>query len=120
MVTIEIVDGTLVLEVHGLDKLWSLRSTLRIPITHVKKAESAAGLERGWFDGLKLGGTFIPGVLTAGTFYNRDGFVFWDVHDNARAIRIALEDETYHELIVEVESPETAVITINNAIKHAT
>ncbi len=120
MVTIEITDGTLVLDVHGLDKLWSLRSTLRIPLAHVKSAETAAGLERGWFDGLKLGGTFIPGVLTAGTFYTRDGFVFWDVHDNARAIRIALEDETYRELIVEVESPETAVTTINHAIKRAT
>ena len=119
MVTIEIIDGTLLLDVHGLDKLWSLRSTLRIPLTHVKGATSAAGLERDWFDGLKLGGTFIPGVLTAGTFYNRDGFVFWDVHDSARAIRIALEHETYRELIVEVESPETAVATINNAVSGA-
>ena len=116
MVTIEITDGTLVLEVHGMDKLWSLRSTLRIPLEHVKGAESATGLERGWFDGLKLGGTFIPGLFTAGTFYHRDGLVFWDVHDNARAIRISLEHETYRELIVEVENPESAISTVNNAI----
>ncbi len=119
MVTIEIIDEMLVLDVHGLDKLWSLRSTLRIPLAHIKSAESAAGLERSWFDGLKLGGTFIPGLLTAGTFYNRDGFVFWDVHDSARAIRIALEHETYRELIVEVENPESAVATITNARKRS-
>lgn len=117
MVSVEIAGDMLVLEVHGLDKLWSLRSTLHIPLSHVTKAETAEGAERGWFQGIRLGGTFVPGVLTAGTFYQKDGFVFWDVHDSAKAIRISLNHETYHELVVEVASPNDAVTTINSAIK---
>lgn len=116
MVTIQIADDMLVLDVQGLDKLWSLRSTLRIPLAHVKGAASAAGVERGWFQGLRVGGTFIPGLLTAGTFYQKEGFVFWDVHDSENAIRIGLDHEHYKELIVEVENPVVAVETINNAI----
>ncbi|MEP6779249.1 MAG: hypothetical protein ABJC26_05110 [Gemmatimonadaceae bacterium] len=116
MVTIQIADDMLVLDVQGLDKLWSLRSTLRIPLAHVTSVEAAAGAKQGWFDGLRLGGTFIPGLLRAGTFYQNEGLVFWDVHNRENAIRIGLDDEHYKGLIVEVENPAAAVETIKNAI----
>jgi hypothetical protein len=118
MVTVGISEGMLVIDVQGLDKLWSLRSTLRIPLTHITGAEIEAGPALGWFDGLRLAGTFLPGVLSAGTFYHRDGLVFWDVHDRANAIRIMLEHETYKELVVEVADPADAVKRITAAIKH--
>jgi hypothetical protein len=116
MVTIELHDEQLVLEVLGLDKLWSLRSTLRIPLAHVRKAEDASGASLGWFEALKLGGSALPGLLTAGTFYHHGGLVFWDVHRGESAIRITLEHETYRELVVEVEDPADAIAKINAAV----
>ena len=53
----------------------------------------------------------MPGVITAGTFYQHGKRVFWDVHDPERVIVIALKDERYDELIIEVADP-VAVINL--------
>jgi hypothetical protein len=54
-------------------------------------------------------GTQLPGVVTAGQFYQHGQRVFWDVHDPAKSIIIELHDERYGELIVEVTDPLSAV-----------
>ena len=109
MVTLTIDGSMLVLEVQGLDKLWSLRSRLDIPLVHVKSIRPDPGAARHWFEGLRLAGTYIPGVLTAGTFYEQGGLVFWDVHNPEHAIAIELSHERYQRLIVEVADPAAAI-----------
>ena len=61
----------------------------------------------------------IPGVLTAGNFYQQGGIVFYDVHDPERTVVLELEHETYKRLIVEVEDPEQTRAMIDRAIKAA-
>ena len=109
MVTITIEGAKVILEVEGLDKLWSFRSRLTIPLAHIRgvRAEPEAG--RRWFHGIKVAGTNVPGFLAAGTFYHEGGLVFWDVHDPDKAIAIDLSDERYQRLIVEVADPPAAI-----------
>jgi len=66
---------------------------------------------------MRLPGSFIPGVLTAGTFYQHGEFTFWDVHDPDKTIVITLHDETYGRLVVEVQNPEAAISDISTALK---
>ena len=47
--------------------------------------------------------------MTAGTFFEQGGLVFWDVHNPKNAVAIDLEHERYERLIVEVEDPMAAV-----------
>jgi len=55
----------------------------------------------------------LPGVITAGTFYQGSGQkVFWDVHDPAKSIIIDLHDDRFDELIVEVPDPTFTVAQI--------
>lgn len=61
-------------------------------------------------------GTNIPGVLTAGTFYQHGKRVFWDVHDPENTVVIALIDERYDELIVEVAELNAAVELVKAAL----
>jgi len=61
-------------------------------------------------------GTNIPGVLTAGTFYQNGQRVFWDVHNPENTIVIGLHDEQYNELIVEVPDPRAALELIGRAM----
>ncbi|HEV2398575.1 MAG TPA: hypothetical protein VGS27_16645 [Candidatus Sulfotelmatobacter sp.] len=61
-------------------------------------------------------GTNVPGVITAGTFYEDDKRVFWDVHHPEKTIVIDLHDERYSELIVEVADPDAAVKLIQSAL----
>jgi hypothetical protein len=116
MVDLTLVDGKLALHVHGMDKLWALKSTLEIPLAQVAGIRADAAIAHGWWHGFRMPGTNIPGVITAGTFYHDGKRVFWDVHDPDKAIVIDLRDETYQQLIVEVADPEAAVELVKDAL----
>ena len=117
MVTITIQDDKALFEVEGWDKLWSLRSRLEIPLSHVKGARVDPHPAMGWFQGLKLGGTDVPNIFRAGTFYQEGDFVFWDVHHPEKTIVVELEHERYGKLIIEVEDSRAAVDMLNRAIR---
>lgn len=117
MVEITITADAILFEVEGWDKIWSLRSKLTIPLTHIRDAYSDPEPAMGWFDGLKISGTAVPNIFRAGTFYQEGEWVFWDVADPENTIVIELEHERYKKLIVEVENPPREVKKIKAAIK---
>lgn len=118
MVSISVAGDMLRLDVEGADKLWALKSSLEIPLRHVVAIRADTAIARGWWHGLRMPGTNIPGVLTAGTFYQDGKRVFWDVHDPDKTVVIELRDERYNELIIEVEDPQAAVEMVNAALSN--
>ena len=112
-----VVEGDRVrFEVEGWDKLWALKSRLEIPLAHIQSVRADPEPARGWWHGLRLPGTQIPGLLTAGSFYQHGGFVFYDVHDPERTVVIELDHEHYQRLVIEVESPDDVVARLRSAI----
>ena len=109
MVELSIANGNLELHVRGMDQLWALKSSLEIPLRHIAGIRADPSVARGWWHGIRMPGTNLPGVLTAGTFYQHGKRVFWDVHNPENTVVIELHDERYDELIVEVANPELAV-----------
>ena len=65
MTIVSVSEGNLIVEVEGWDKLWSLHSRLVIPIQHVTGICADAKIAEGWWHGLRVGGTNLPGVITA-------------------------------------------------------
>jgi hypothetical protein len=116
MVSISIDSDHLHLEVKGLDKLWAFKSQLDIPLRHVLNVRHDPSAVSGWWHGFKLIGTQLPGVITAGQFYQHGQRVFWDVHDPEKSIIIQLHDDRFDELIVEVDDPMFAVEQIKACI----
>ena len=115
-----VVEGDRVrFEVEGWDKLWAVKSQLEIPLTHVRAVRADPEPARGWWHGVRLPGTQIPGLLTAGSFYQSGGFVFYDVHDPERTVVIELDHEHYQRLVIEVASPADVVETLRSAIATA-
>ena len=117
MAQVTIDDSNLVVEVEGMDKLWSLKSRLTIPLGHVRGATAdpgIAGENAGW----KVGGARIPGVITAGTFQQDGERVFWDVRDRTKAVVIELHDETYARLVIQVADPRATVELVEGACAH--
>jgi hypothetical protein len=109
MTTIEIVEGRLKIEIIGWDKIWSLKSNLDFPLEHVVRARRwDKERDKGWW-GIRAPGTYVPGVIVAGTYHRTGEHVFYDVHDFARAIVIELEDEWYARLVVQVANPDAAL-----------
>lgn len=115
MVDLKIANGVLTLHVHGADKLWALKSSLEIPLQHIRGIRADPEVARGWWHGVRMPGTNVPGVLTAGTFYQHGQRIFWDVHNPENTVVIELHDERYNELIVEVADPAAAVETVKAA-----
>jgi len=116
LVDLSIAEGKLTLHVRGADKLWAFRSTLEIPLVHIASVRADPEAARGWYHGIRMPGTNVPGVITAGTFYQEGKRVFWDVHQPEKTIVIELHDERYNHLVVEVADPEEAVKLIQNAL----
>jgi len=110
------MDGKLTLHVRGADKLWAFKSSLEIPLVHIAGVRADPEVAHGWYHGIRMPGTNVPGVITAGTFYQDGKRVFWDVHHPEKTIVIDLHDERYSELVVEVDDPEAAVKVIQTAL----
>jgi len=116
MVELAVGEGKLTMHVQGADKLWAFKSSLEIPLVHIAGIRADPEIAHGWWHGVRLPGTNVPGVITAGTFYQDGKRVFWDVHNPANTVVITLRDERYEELVVEVANPQAAVKMIQDAL----
>jgi hypothetical protein len=115
MATIRI-DGTdLTIDVQGLDRLWTFKSRLTIPMAHVRGATADPSIARE-YKGWRGPGTLLPGFLVAGTFHHEGKKVFWDVHNRDKAVVIELEDDSYQRLVIEVDDPRATVELIERAV----
>ena len=115
MATISIDGADLTIDVQGMDKFWSLKSRLTIPMAHVRGATadpSIASEPKGWWGP----GTHVPGVIVAGTFHQDGKRVFWDVHNKDKVVVIELKDDTYQRLVIEVDDPRATVELIEGAV----
>ncbi|HYV74595.1 MAG TPA: hypothetical protein VFB24_10085 [Candidatus Binatia bacterium] len=113
---LSIAEGKLTLNIRGADKLWAFKSSLEIPLVHIAGVRADPETARGWYHGIRMPGTNVPGVITAGTFYQDGRRVFWDVHDPEKTVAIDLHDERYSQLIVEVADPDAAIKLIQSAL----
>jgi len=108
MVTIERKNDNFVFEINGWHKLWALKSELVIPIENIIDAYSNEE-NLNWMWALRMPGTHIPGIITAGTYIQKDGTIFCDVVHRENSIVVELHDEFYKKLIIEVENPQSAI-----------
>jgi hypothetical protein len=116
MAEVELAQDALIVHVEGMDRLFALRSRLEIPLTHVAAAEADPQEARRRWHGIMERGIWVPGSITAGTYYQEGELVFWDVHDPQKTVVIRLKDERYRQLVIEVEDPEATVARINEAV----
>ena len=115
MATIRIDDDHLVVQLAGINRLWALRSGLRVPLAHVRGATFDPGVVRER-KGLRAPGLHIPGVAAVGTFYRNGEKLLWEVYRGRRAVVLQLADESYDRVVVEVGDPRAVVAAINAAL----
>ena len=108
MVKIERQGDNVVFTVLGLHKLWAFKSNLTIPFDHITNVHADLSSLNGW-KGFRMPGTYIPFVISAGTFRHSGSKDFWDVTDAKKALIVELKDEEYDKLFIEVEDTEAAI-----------
>ncbi len=117
MVDVTIEGGRAAFNVEGMHKLWSFRSRLEIPLTHILDVEANVDQVGRWWHGIKMLGTDVPGLFAGGTFYYHGELVFWDVTDPAKTVIVSLDHERYRKLILEVADPAETVAKLRAAVK---
>jgi hypothetical protein len=116
---IEITPTSLVVHIHGADQFFALKSRLEVPLEHIAGVDASVPEAHQIWHGLRLGGTNLPGVITAGRYLQHGEWAFWDVHDPDKAIAIRLHDEHYAKLVIGVDDPAATAKAIAAAIRPA-
>lgn len=114
---VHIKGDRLIVTPRGLDKLWSLRRQIDVPLEHVKAATADPLIARGPLRGVRWPGTYVPGLITAGTFYYEGERAFWLVHNPNKVVVIDLDYEYFARLILEVDNPRDVVQMIHHAAR---
>ncbi|MFN8249745.1 MAG: hypothetical protein U0T68_12390 [Ferruginibacter sp.] len=90
-------------QIKGLHKLWAVKSEINIPAEHIVKAYRNED-EISSFVGIRMPGTHIPGIITAGSFMVDGGTIFCDFSNRDNLVIVELKDEKYKKLVIEVEN----------------
>jgi hypothetical protein len=114
--SIEIADHELIVHIRGIDRLVALETRIAIPLQHIASVELNPREAHDIFHGLRMGGTNVPGVITAGRFVQQGEWSFWDVHDPNKSIAIRLHDDAYAKLVIGVDEPESTLSAIRAAL----
>src|SRR5215208_532935 len=69
MAEVELAQDALIVHVEGMDQLFALRSRLEVPLSHVAGAEADPQEARRRWHGIMEREIWVPGPITAGTFY---------------------------------------------------
>jgi hypothetical protein len=117
MAEIEITATSLIVHIGGVDSFFALKSQLEVPLEHIAAVDASPPEAHQIWHGLRVGGTNLPGVITAGRFIQHGEWAFWDVHDPGRAIAIRLHDDHYAKLIIGVDDPATTAAAIAAAVQ---
>jgi len=117
MTKITIKDGCVHIVMKGVHKILALKSSMNIPLGHIKSIEVRPPEAHDWFHGLKVG-TNYPGVVTDGTFFSTNGTSFFNITDADKTIALHLHDETYQHVYVQAvdETPEALAQRIQQAV----
>ena len=117
MAEIEITPTSLVVHINGADQFFALKSRLEVPLEHIAGVDASVPEAGQIWHGLRMGGTNLPGVITAGRYLQHGEWAFWDVHDPDKAIAIRLHDEHYAKLVIGVDDPAATASAIASAIR---
>ncbi len=120
MVDVDITKTEVVLRVRGLHKLWAFKSEVRIPLAELKLIEQGVDPEARAMRSLslRLPGTSVPLLITAGSFRVDGQWAFWDVAGNGgNAVTFLTAGHRYAQVVVDVADPRTTVEAVQRAIR---
>ncbi|MGB3055549.1 MAG: hypothetical protein WBB52_11920 [Acidimicrobiales bacterium] len=107
-------DDRLLVRPVGFMRFWALSRGVDVPVTAV----SAVGVadRNSVRIGFRAPGTYLPGVMTAGTYRSHGEKDLWLVGRARQVVVISLHDEAFTNLVVQVEDPEAAVEALRAAM----
>lgn len=107
-------DDRLLIRPVGLMRLWALSSGINVPVTAI--VDVGVSERKGLVKGFRAPGTYVPGVMTAGTFRSRGERDLWMAGRAEKVLVIELHDQRFRHVVVQVEDPEAATEALRAAM----
>ncbi len=119
MATVTIEGDRLIVDLSGWEAVFALKRRIDVPISSISSAR-AGTLTSKRPNGLRLPGTYVPAVITAGSYWWKGrGWSFWSVRHHESTIDIRLHETRYHRIVIEVADPYETEALITGAIRKA-
>jgi hypothetical protein len=112
---IDIAGNELVVTMSGLDRFWSLRRRIVVPLAHVRGATADPGMTRE-SAGVRAPGTHLPRVITAGTYYKDGERTFWNLRPSQQPVVVELTGERFARLVLGVADARATADRIEQAL----
>jgi hypothetical protein len=117
MATVSVEGDRLVVRLSGWESVWALKRHIDVPLRSVLSA-SAGTIHSKLPRGIRLPGTFVPKLITAGSYWRKsEGWSFWSVRDEKMAVDIRLRDTRFIRIVVQVDDPFETATMIESAIQ---
>lgn len=114
MVRMEIVGTEAVFTVLRDHVLWSIKRRIVAPLDQIKRV-SVKNPRTLTCPPWRTPGTYLPWLITAGTYRGRGRVEFWDVTRRAEALVVDLAGHTYDRLVIETPDPAGSAQTLCRA-----
>ncbi|OCQ91576.1 hypothetical protein AMR42_14735 [Limnothrix sp. PR1529] len=98
---LSLMGDSLRIDLEGWEKLWAFHWPLylEVPIAQIQAVQLGAP-PSDWRE-LRAPGTFLPGVIKAGTYYTRRGREFWyATHDGGAFLTLKLTGHQYAQVVL--------------------
>ncbi|SOZ09764.1 hypothetical protein [Cupriavidus taiwanensis] len=115
MPRLELTDRELVVHLTPWESIWSLRRGFRVPLAQVRGATEDNGFD-GRALGLRLPGTYLPGLIAAGTFIKSGDKQFVYTSRKLQTIVIELARNDWARLVIGVPDARAEAARINAAV----
>jgi hypothetical protein len=120
-VTVEIEDDTVYVRMHDRDVFWALKRTVAVPLRRIERVEVVETRRLRGRLLLRFPGTFVPGVIKAGSYGLPGRWEFWCVHRARWVLAIECYPGAYYDLVaVETDDPHEDALRIRAALRRWT
>lgn len=102
-----ITDEDIIIEVEGLDRIWSFKGKLTFPRSSISKIYSRPkALKPPW---LRAPGTYLPKLIAAGTYHGSGRKEFWNTHFREDCVVFDLIDFDYTRVVVDINDAQELI-----------
>ena len=113
--TVRVEGQNLVFELHGVDQILAFKRSISVPLANVTSVSTD---DVPWVaPQLRAPGTDIPGIVKDGTYFDKDGTLFFEMHHHDKCITVSLDHDVYKKIIFGVDDKEATATLIRELLR---
>jgi hypothetical protein len=104
---LKIIDNYLRIELEGIEHLWAFYwgSAIEIKLDRIRSVSTEKPAIN-WHRALRAPGTFLPGVIAAGTYYTERGREFWYMTRSRDFLVLTVPGDYFKRIILTLDDSE--------------